>query len=349
MSPLSRETVLAALTQVTDPATGKNLVEAGVVSGVVVRGGSVGFLINATPETAAAMEAVRREAELKVSLIAGVEKVTAVLTAEHTPAAPAPEKERPSQWNREPVEGVRHILAVASGKGGVGKSTVTVCLARALAATGLRIGVLDADIYGPSIPLMLGVSGQPDVEEGKVIPPLSGNIPCMSMGLIMGEDAAALRAPMITKALTQMLRGVKWAVDGEPLDVLLIDMPPGTGDVHLSLAQQTPLSGAVIVTTPQRVATLDAQKAVQMFRKLSVPVLGVVENMSYLDAGGAKLHPFGQGGGERLAKEMATVFLGENPLVPALGAALDKGEVPELPDVFADIAARLRAQLPFRG
>lgn len=349
MSTLSRETVLAALKDVIDPASGQSLVETGLVSGVVVRGGNVGFLISATPETAAQMEAVRREAELKISLLPGVEKVTAVLTAEHSATAPAPEKERPAQWNRTPVEGVRHILAVASGKGGVGKSTATVCLARALAESGLRVGILDADIYGPSIPLMLGVSGQPGVEDGRMLPKKSGNIACMSIGLLLGEDAAVLRAPMITKALNQMLRGVKWDHSGAPLDVLLIDMPPGTGDVHLSLAQQVPLSGAVVVTTPQRVATLDAQKAVQMFRKVSIPVLGILENMSFLETPAGKVYPFGQGGGERLAKEMATLFLGEVPLDPALGAALDKGEASLLPTVFHEVAATLGQQLPFRA
>lgn len=345
MSPLSRETVLSALRAVIDPATGRDVVDSGIVSGVVVRGGNIGFLVNATPDSAAAMEHIRRECEQKVSLLQGVEKVTAVLTAEHQASAPAPEKEKPSQWNRTPIEGVKHLLAVASGKGGVGKSTTTVCLARAFAEKGLRVGILDADIYGPSIPLMLGVSGQPKVQDGKLLPVASRSIACMSMGLLMGDQAAVMRGPMITKALNQMLRAVAW---GE-LDVLLVDMPPGTGDVHLSLAQQAPLSGAVVVTTPQRVATIDAQKAVDMFRKVGVPVLGIVENMSYLEADHHRYHPFGQGGGEALSKQMATRFLGDVPLVPELGAALDGGREFTIPDALSDIAAKILEQLPFRA
>lgn len=344
MSPLSRETVLLALRAVIDPASGRDVVDSGIVSGVVVRGGNIGFLVNATVDSAAAMEHIRRECEQKISLLPGVEKVTAVLTAEQQAAAPAPEKEKPSQWNRTPIEGVKHLLAVASGKGGVGKSTSTVCLARAFAEKGLRVGILDADIYGPSIPLMLGLNGQPKVKDGKLIPAVSRGIACMSMGLLMGEQAAVMRGPMITKALNQMLRAVAW---GE-LDVLLVDMPPGTGDVHLSLAQQAPLSGAVVVTTPQRVATIDAQKAVEMFRKVGVPVLGVVENMSYLEVGSQRSHPFGQGGGEALSKQMATLFLGEVPLDPAIGVALDNGREFAVPAAFAAVCEKILEQLPFR-
>lgn len=343
MSTLSRETVLQALSRITDPAAGADVVTSGRVSGVVVRGGNVGFLINTTAEEAERIEPLRRQCEGVVSALPGVEKVTAVMTGEQAaPAAKAPPKQA-AQWNRTPVEGVRHVVAVASGKGGVGKSTATVCLARALSQKGLRVGILDADIYGPSIPLMMGLAGQPEVRDGKMLPPEKDGIRCMSMGFLLGGEAAVMRAPMITKALMQMLRQAAW---GE-LDVLLVDMPPGTGDVHLSMVQQTPLSGAVIVTTPQQVATIDADKAVQMFSKVSVPVLGVIENMSHLRdaATGIVLHPFGQGGGARLAERASVPFLGEVPLEPTLGAALDAGDLHDVPESFVDIADALWQQL----
>lgn len=345
MSTISRETILAALRRITDPASGQDVIASGRVSGVVVRGGNVGFLVNTTAEEAEAIEPLRQQCEGVVAAIAGVEKVTAVLTGEQAPAAAPAEKKQAAQWNRTPVEGVKHIIAVASGKGGVGKSTTTVCLARALAQDGLKVGILDADIYGPSIPHMMGVSGQPEVQDNRMIPPVKHGIACISMGLLLGDEAAVMRAPMITKALGQMLRQVAW---GE-LDVLLVDMPPGTGDVHISMVQQAPLSGAVIVTTPQQVATIDADKAVQMFRKVQVPVLGIIENMSYLrDAtSGVVIHPFGKGGGEKLAKQQATPFLGEVPLEPTLGAALDAGDLHDVPQVYAEIAEKLHLT-PFR-
>lgn len=349
MSTLSRDTVLAALRRITDPAAGQDVVTSGRVSGVVVRGGRVGFVVNTTPEEAAAMEPLRRQCEGVVQALPGVEAVTAVLTAEQQ-ASQQPtksEQKNAAQWNRTPVPGVRHVVAVASGKGGVGKSTATVCLAMALAQEGLRVGILDADIYGPSIPLMMGLSGQPPIE-GNFMLPLekvwNGNrISCMSMGFILGDEAAVMRAPMITKALTQMLRQVQW---GE-LDVLLVDMPPGTGDVHLSMVQQVPLSGAVVVTTPQQVAVLDAGKAVQMFRKVDTQVIGIIENMSYMRdaASGLEMRPFGQGGGKRLAEEAGVPLLGEVPLEPTLGAALDAGDLREIPAVFVHIAEQVQKSL----
>lgn len=345
MSTISRETVLEALEHIIDPATGTSVIASGRVSGIVVRGGKVGFVLNTTAAEAAQIEPLRVQCEGIVAAQPGVEGVTAVLTAEQT-AAPAEQKAPPAQaaqWNRTPVAGVRHVVAIASGKGGVGKSTTTVCLAHALQRQGLRVGILDADIYGPSIPLMMGLSGEPEIAEGRMVPLQKHGILCMSIGFMLGDNAAIMRAPMITKALMQMLRQVQW---GE-LDVLLVDMPPGTGDVHISLAQQAPLSGAVVVTTPQQVAAIDADKAVQMFRKAEVPVWGVIENMSYLrDAtSGVVVHPFGQGGGKKLAAKLGVDFLGEVPLEPTLGAALDAGDLHDVPEALVRVAEGLAAKL----
>ncbi len=225
---------------------------------------------------------------------------------------------RKAVWNFTPVEGVKRIVAIGAGKGGVGKSTVTIGLAHALSALGLRVGVLDADIYGPSMPRMLGLTtcGQPALAEGKMVPFVSRGIACMSIHFITGDTAAVLRGPMITKALHQLLRSSKW----DAIDVLLVDLPPGTGDVQLSLAQAAPLDGAIIVTTPQAVAVDDARKALSMFQKVNVKVLGVVENMSG--------SVFGAGGGAKLAQEASAPLLATLALDAQLCAALDAGEAP---------------------
>ncbi|MCH2547875.1 MAG: Mrp/NBP35 family ATP-binding protein [Alphaproteobacteria bacterium] len=344
MSTISRDTVLQALRQVPDSTTTQNVVDSGRVSGVVVRGGKVGFVINTTAAEAPSLEPLRQQCESAVMAIHGVEKVTAVLTAvsEQVDDVAAPPSKSAAQWNRTPVAGVRQIIAVASGKGGVGKSTATVCLAKALRGLGMRVGILDADIYGPSIPLMMGLNGQPEISDNMMQPLMKEGIACMSIGFILGDEAAVMRAPMITKALTQMLRQVAW---GE-LDILLVDMPPGTGDVHISMVQQAPLNAAIIVTTPQKVATLDAHKAIQMFDKIDVPVVGIIENMSYLQdsMSGEKSYPFGKGGGEALAKQCQLQFLGQIPLEPRLGEALDKGDLPETPKEFSRIASQLKKE-----
>lgn len=252
-----------------------------------------------------------------------------------------PDMRKPAIWNTEPLAHVKRIIAVASGKGGVGKSTVTLCLALAAAQAGKRVGILDADIYGPSMPRMLGLWGKPEYADGMMQPHTRHNIACMSVGFLT-EEAAILRGPMITKILGQMLRGTRWGTQAAPLDILFVDMPPGTGDVHLSMVQQVPLSGAMIVTTPQEIAVIDARKAAQMFGKVNVPILGVVENMSYLkDATGAVLHPFGQGGGARLAAEFGVELLAKLPLEPALGAACDAGEMPPVPGGLLAVVGKL--------
>lgn len=229
------------------------------------------------------------------------------------------------QGELKPLANVRNIIAVGSGKGGVGKSTVTVNLALALAAEGLRVGVLDADIYGPSVPLMLGLSGKPESPDGKTILPLRAHgVQAMSIGLLVDQDAAMIwRGPMVTQALTQMLNETRW----DDLDVLLLDLPPGTGDIQLTLAQKVPVAGAVIVTTPQDVATLDAKRALTMFRKVGIAVLGLVENMAIhvcAQCGHAE-HVFGAGGGERMAAQYEVPLLGALPLQAAIREQGDAG------------------------
>ena len=239
-----------------------------------------------------------------------------------------PAARKPAQWNRAKLDHVKCVIAVASGKGGVGKSSTTVNLALALAEAGVEVGILDADIYGPSVPKMLGIKThlQPSVLNGKLVPPRQRGIYLMSMALITGNRPALLRGPMITKTLQQLLRGTLWGKD-KPLDILLVDMPPGTGDVHLSMAQQVPLDGALVVTTPQEVATADAEKATEMFIRLGVPIIGVIENMSYFtDPEGRRHHLFGEGGGAALAARHKIDFLGELPLDPLIGECADRGE-----------------------
>jgi ATP-binding protein involved in chromosome partitioning len=240
-----------------------------------------------------------------------------------------PENARGPTIDHAPIPHVARIIAVASGKGGVGKSTVTINLAHALTAQGKRVGILDADIYGPSIPRMLGLDTyvKPEIADTRMVPPIAHGIRAMSMALITGDEAAVLRAPMITKALHQFLRVTRWADTQHPLDILLVDLPPGTGDVTLSLAQNAPLDGLILVTTPQDVAVIDADKCASAFAKLNVPLIGVVENMShFIDPSGATHKLFGEGGGEKLVKKYNSRLLGQIPLDPAIGVSADTGK-----------------------
>ena len=350
--PLDRAQVLAALDAVADPKSGRGLVAAGLVQGLVVAGDRAGFALEVAPADAALYAPVREAAEAALRELPGIARVSVVLTAEAVQAAPprrtaslspqAVDQTRP----RAPVPTdrpthVRRVLAVASGKGGVGKSTVAVNLAAALAARGLAVGVLDADVYGPSMPTMLGVSGKPEYRDGAMVPHESHGLKVMSVGLLTGaSDAMVWRGPMASQALTQMLTQTRWGTAERPLDVLVVDLPPGTGDVQLTLIQKTPLDGAVIVSTPQEVALADARRAHALFRKVEVPILGLIENMSG--------PVFGSGGAAAEAERLGAPFLGDLPLDAALREAGDAGRplVAVRPDGevarrFAVVAARV--------
>ncbi|MGE0210737.1 MAG: Mrp/NBP35 family ATP-binding protein [Parvibaculaceae bacterium] len=365
MASISREQVLDALRSVQDP--GGDPVSRGLVSEIVIVGSDVMFSITVDPRRAQEMEPLRAAAQKAVAGIAGVGKVMVALTAERPQgqaqqrgqtqqrqSAPAPS---PAQQTRRAVggvPGVQRIIAVASGKGGVGKSTTAVNLALGLKALGLRIGVLDADIYGPSLPRLLGVTGRPrQVQPGsRMLTPLEGHgLKVMSMGFLVEEDTPVIwRGPMVMSALQQMMREVEW---GE-LDLMVVDMPPGTGDAQLTLAQQTPLAGAVIVSTPQDLALIDARKGLAMFRKVDVPVLGIVENMSYFvcPSCGEAHDIFGHGGARAEAERLGVPFLGEVPLDIEIRERSDSGQPivatqPESPHaaVYREIAGRVWSAL----
>ncbi len=366
MLAITRDDVLKILSAVTVDAGGTTLPASGRLSQVVVDAtGRVMFSILIDPSEAERFEPIRRRAEGAILATPGVSGVFASLTSErgpnhpsqgHTPpvAPPAPGRPPAPQPPRTgpALPGVRHIVAVASGKGGVGKSTTACNLALALAAQGLKVGLLDADIYGPSVPKLFGLSGKPKVIEERLLAPMEGyGIKVMSIGfLIEAETAMIWRGPMVQSAITQMLREVAW---GE-LDILVVDMPPGTGDAQLTMAQATPLSGAVIVSTPQDLALIDARRGVTMFRKVAVPILGVIENMATFvcpNCGHAS-HIFGHGGARDEAARLEVPFLGEVPLNMTIRESSDAGRpvVAVDPDgpharVYRDIAAKLWANL----
>jgi len=331
MTKVTEARVLDALQAISLPGGG-NIVESGMIEGLTIREGNVGFAITIDPRQAETMEPVRKAAEEAVFHLPGVNSATVALTA-HRQAQASREAPPPGRQagggkaggGKAAIEGIGAIVAVASGKGGVGKSTTATNLALALAGQGLKVGLLDADIYGPSQPRMMGLSGRPQSPDGKtIIPHERFGVVCMSIGFLVGEDTPMIwRGPMVQSALMQMLRDVAWG----QLDVLVVDMPPGTGDAQLTMAQQVPLSGAVIVSTPQSVALSDVKKAVNMFRKVDVPILGVVENMSlYVCPNcGHEEHIFAHGGARREAAAQGVPFLGEVPLEPAIREASDEG------------------------
>lgn len=335
---ISENEIRAALQGVVDPQSGTDIISAGMVGGIHVAQGEVTFTINVTPEQGPHMEPLRQMAESAVMGLPGVRRVSAILTAEreNTPPAPASSpvstlhgpKKSPAPLREMPA--ARNIIAVASGKGGVGKSTVAVNLAIALRRMGFSVGLMDADIYGPSVPRMLRIRNEKPVvgDHKKLIPISTYGMKVMSMGLMVEEDAPMIwRGPMVQSAVRQFLEDVDWTYQGAPLDVLIVDMPPGTGDAQLTLAQKVPLAGAVIVSTPQDIALIDARKGLEMFRRTNVPVLGIVENMSYFCCPqcGSRSEIFGHGGARLEAEKLGVPFLGEVPLHPVIRTLSDAG------------------------
>ena len=344
------------LRSVTDPASGKDLVAAGLVDGIEVRPGPHGVLVQVSLLTdrahAEAMEPVRQQVEKLLAGQPGVQNAAAVLTAHKAPAAPAAGGHghahgRPAAEKPALLQQVRHIVAVASGKGGVGKSTVAVNLAVALARQGLKVGLLDADIYGPSLPRMLGLARKPEVRGDRMIPLDAWGLKAMSIGFLVDEGTAMVwRGPMVMGALEQMMGQVEWGA----LDIMIVDMPPGTGDAQLTMAQRVTMTGAVIVSTPQDIALLDARRGVKMFEQTRVPVLGLVENMSFFCCPncGHRTEIFGHGGARAEAAKLGAEFLGEIPLLLDIRTAADAGTpiVASAPDsegarAYALLAARV--------
>lgn len=322
---MTREQVLDALKGVNDPAGG-DIVSAGTMRALNVDGNAVRFVLEIDPARADAYEAVKAQAEAALTAIGATANI--VMTAHSAPAAPPdlkPQSAAAAPKGPEKIPGVDRILAVASGKGGVGKSTVSANLACALAAEGRRVGLLDADVYGPSQPRMLGVSGRPSSPDGKTILPLRNHgVTMMSIGLMTNDDQAVVwRGPMLMGALQQMMTQVQWGA----LDVLIVDLPPGTGDVQMTLAQKAPVDGAVIVSTPQDVALLDARKGIDMFKQMNVPIHGMIENMSthICSNCGHEEHTFGHGGVAAEAKKLGVPLLAEIPLDLQIRLAADGG------------------------
>jgi ATP-binding protein involved in chromosome partitioning len=342
------EQVLEALKKVRFPGLSRDIVSFGFVRDVRVDGSDVSFIIHFQTENPAVGQQLSRDAEAAVRRLEGVENVQVkVEVVPRQMAGPA------TGGQAGILEGVRYKIAVASGKGGVGKSTVSTNLSLALRAIGYSVGLLDADIYGPSQQMMLGIEGRPQIDEHdeKIMPMENHGIKTMSLGLITDPDTPVIwRGPMVMKALDQFLTDVKW---GE-LDFMIIDLPPGTGDAQLTITQKVPLTGAVVVTTPQDVALIDARKGLAMFRKVNVPVLGIIENMSYYICRhcGERTEIFGHGGGKRTAEMLGVPFLGEVPIDPKVVVGGDSGEpiVVMDPDsaaaqAFRELAKQVAAQV----
>ena len=344
---IDRASVIAILDAISDPKSGQGLVASGMARGLTVADDRAGFVLEVAPGDTALYAPVRDAAEAALKAMPGMARVSVVLSAE---AAPAASPRRTAGLSPAAVDQtrakapvptdrpayVRRVLAVASGKGGVGKSTVAVNLAAALSARGLSVGILDADVYGPSLPTMLGLSGKPEYEDGAIVPLVAFGLKAMSVGLLTrADDAMIWRGPMASQALTQMLTQTRWGTEAAPLDVLVVDLPPGTGDVQLTLIQKTPLDGAVIVSTPQEVALADARRAHTLFQRVNVPTLGLIENMS---------GPiFGQGGARAEAERLSIPFLGDLPLDAALREGGDAGRPVVVADPDGEVSKRFGA------
>jgi ATP-binding protein involved in chromosome partitioning len=331
---VTAEAVLDALRSVKDPETQRDVVALGMIRDLVIEESQVSFSLAFAAQPPATKVALHSGASRAVGQIPGVSKVQIKMVSAGAAARPAAPSHAPGHAHghgqgaaapaADLIPDVQHTIAVSSGKGGVGKSTVAVNLAIALQQTGAPTGLIDADVYGPDIPLMLGAKGKPGMVDNRIIPVLAHELRMMSIGLLVNErEPLVWRGPMIHSFIQQMLRDVMWGA----LDYLLFDMPPGTGDAQLSLSQVIPLSGVVMVTTPQDVALLDVRKAIGMFQRLNVPILGVVENMSYFVAPdtGRRYDIFGQGGGQRVAEEYGVPLLAQIPLDPAVRAGGDEG------------------------
>lgn len=343
-APITKDSVITALDAIPDPKSGQGLFASGLVKGLTVAEDRAGFALEVPRADVALYGPVRDAAEAALKAIPGMARVSVILTTETAPAS-APKRTAglsPAAVDQTRAKApvptdrpahVRRVLAIASGKGGVGKSTVAVNLAAALSARGLSVGILDADVYGPSLPTMLGLSGKPAYEDGAMVPHEAFGLKAMSVGLLTGAgDAMVWRGPMASQALTQMLTQTRWGTEAAPLDVLVVDLPPGTGDVQLTLIQKTPLDGAVIVSTPQEVALADARRAHALFQKVGVQTLGLIENMSG--------DIFGRGGAEAEAMRLSVLYLGYLPLTAAVREGGDAGRPVVIADPEGDIANR---------
>ena len=357
MATPTKDRILDELKRIAAPDGRGNIVSAALVSDIVIDGGEVTFALSADPIRIKAMEQLQAVVEKAVRGIPGVTKARVVLTAERQPQRTAPSAVQP-QSRQQAIPGVTYLIAVASGKGGVGKSTTAINLALGLQTLGLKVAVLDADVYGPSMPKLFGLTGKPEASDatGKRMKPMTRyGVEVASIGFLVEEDTPMIwRGPMVMSALTQLLREVEWA----ETDVMVIDMPPGTGDAQLTLAQQTPLSGAVIVSTPQDLALIDARKGLNMFKKVNVPILGIVENMSYFTCTkcGERHDIFGHGGARAEAARVGVPFLGEVPLDLEVRLRSDSGQpvVATLPNsqhaaIYRDIARQVWVTLEGGG
>ncbi len=360
MAQVTEDQVLAALRTVIDPERGADIVSLGMIAGLTIQDGAVTVAIEVDPNRAAQAEPIRHAVEIAVKRLGGAGAVTAVLTAHRAgPARGAPQDhghahghghghgghpQRPGGpgAQKPTLTNVHAVIAVASGKGGVGKSTTAVNLALALVGLGLRVGLLDADVYGPSLPRLLAITEKPHADGERLAPIVRHGLATMSIGFLVAEDTPMIwRGPMVQSALQQMLFDVSWG----PLDVLMVDMPPGTGDAQLTMAQQVPLAGAVIVSTPQDLALLDARKGLNMFRRVDVPVLGIIENMSHFICPqcGGRSDIFGHGGARREAERLGIEFLGEIPLHMVIRETSDQGRPIIIADPEGDHAQAFRA------